>query len=177
MAAEPNNLSEAVTRQLEARWNHADQRRVFLCARSPASAIVGDVWANLERLSDARFVVSAVFGKAALHRDIVRALAQYAEIFGDEAAMKNIRIARFTGANDTTEQLFFGAGEVWNGGAMKLRASASPLCAWSAGGSDTVAASAALAGQRLIAALSDPLRPSELKAARRELERSQARGR
>lgn len=102
--------------------NTEEFRTVRVLAKDGDSAVTKSIWQRLERMRDRGVRVVAIFAKTKNKKLQTSAVEKYVEVFGEDAALKNIRVANLRKASKLQEQLQLGKSGVWTEGGEKIKA-------------------------------------------------------
>jgi hypothetical protein len=116
-------IKEHVALAKDRRINNPDDpalqvRLVTKSTRSPAYAAVFE---NLEAMRDANLTVSSIFTGVRSKKEAAAIIARYAEVYGLEAAVENLRICLLRRRKDVAEQLQLGESGVWSAEAGSIK--------------------------------------------------------
>jgi len=94
--------------------NSEDVRTIRMLAHSNGSRLTKAIWPRLRYLRDNGVKVVAVFTKFRSKKQEQATLNEYADVFGADAVLRNVRIAKLREADRLKEHLVLGKRGVWH---------------------------------------------------------------
>lgn len=94
--------------------NNPENFTVRIVAKSTDSVAARSVWRRLDKLNSSGIKVMAVFTKLGKRKKDKTALEKYADVFGVDTAVANIKVARFRNSAKLSEQVQMGEKGTWS---------------------------------------------------------------